>query len=152
MACQGFPACKYTEPLQKAETEASKETCDKCGAPMVLLNIRNNRFLGCSKYPKCKNTKSLSIGVACPNDSCDGTIIERSTKRGKLFYGCSSYPSCTFATWDKPLDESCEKCGYKILVFKDTKRKGIFKRCIKCKAEYPIETEENKEEEKEVSN
>ncbi len=141
LACQGFPACKYTEPLQKTEAQISNEKCDKCGASMVLLNIKNNRFLGCSNYPTCKNTKSLSIGVKCPNEGCDGDLIERSTKRGKIFYGCSAYPKCTFATWDKPLNEPCEKCGYKILVYKDTKRKGVFKRCIKCKAEYPIETE-----------
>ncbi len=146
LACQGFPACKYTEPLQKAKTEETDEVCDKCGAPMVVLNIKNNRFLGCSKYPECKNTRSLSTGVPCPNEKCSGQLIERSTKRGKLFFGCSSYPSCTFATWDRPLNEKCVKCGFPLLVHKETKRKGTFKRCIKCKAEYPIETGEEKEE------
>ncbi len=145
LACQGFPACKYTEPLQKAETESTDEICDKCGAPMVILNIKNNRFLGCSKYPECRNTKSLTIGVSCPNEKCDGNLIERSTKRGKLFYGCSSYPTCTFATWDKPINEKCEKCGFPMLVHKETKRKGVFKRCIKCRAEYPVEPVESAE-------
>ena len=145
LACQGFPACKYTEPLQKAETEATSEICDKCGAPMVILNIKNNRFLGCSKYPECRNTKSLTIGVSCPTETCDGNLIERSTKRGKLFYGCSSYPTCTFATWDRPINEKCEKCGFPILVHKETKRKGVFNRCIKCRAEYSVEPEESTE-------
>lgn len=145
LACQGFPACKYTEPLQKAETESTDEICDKCGASMVILNIKNNRFLGCSKYPECRNTKSLTIGVSCPNEKCDGNLIERSTKRGKLFYGCSSYPTCTFATWDKPINEKCEKCGFPMLVHKETKRKGVFKRCIKCRAEYPVEPVESAE-------
>lgn len=145
LACQGFPACKYTEPLQKAETESTDEVCDKCGAPMVILNIKNNRFLGCSKYPECRNTKSLTIGVSCPNEKCNGNLIERSTKRGKVFFGCSSYPSCTFATWDRPIDEKCKKCGFPILVHKETKRKGTFKRCIKCRAEYPIESSESVE-------
>ncbi len=145
LACQGFPACKYTEPLQKAETESTDEVCDKCGAPMVILNIKNNRFLGCSKYPECRNTKSLTIGVPCPNEKCSGNLIERSTKRGKLFYGCSSYPTCTFATWDRPINEKCEKCGFPMLVHKETKRKGIFNRCIKCKAEYTVEPAESNE-------
>ncbi len=147
LACQGFPACKYTEPLQKAETQETDEVCDKCGAPMVVLNIKNNRFLGCSKYPECKNTRSLSTGVPCPNANCEGQLIERSTKRGKLFFGCSAYPSCTFATWDRPLNEKCGSCGFPILVHKETKRKGIFKRCIKCKAEFTVETGEEKQTE-----
>ena len=112
---------------------------------MVILNIKNNRFLGCSKYPECRNTKSLTIGVSCPNEKCDGNLIERSTKRGKLFYGCSSYPTCTFATWDKPINEKCEKCGFPMLVHKETKRKGVFKRCIKCRAEYQVEPVESAE-------
>ncbi|MGD9201816.1 MAG: DNA topoisomerase, partial [Chitinispirillia bacterium] len=145
LACQGFPACKYTEPLQKAETAETDEVCDKCGAPMVVLNIKNNRFLGCSQYPKCKNTKSLSTNVPCPNEECEGMLIERSTKRGKLFYGCSEYSKCTFASWDRPVNEKCQKCGFPILVDKETKRKGRFKRCIKCKAEYPVENSDESE-------
>ncbi len=145
LACQGFPACKYTEPLKKAETVATDEICDKCGAPMVVLNIKNNRFLGCSKYPQCRNTKSLTIGVPCPNEGCTGSLIERNTKRGKVFYGCSAYPKCTFATWDRPLNEKCSSCGFPVVVYKETKRKGNFKRCIKCRAEFPVETGENAE-------
>lgn len=138
LACQGFPACKYTEPLQKVETGASDEICDKCGSPMVVLNIKNNRFLGCSRYPECRNTKSLSTGVPCPADGCKGMIIERTTKRGKTFFGCSEHPSCNFATWDRPVNEKCASCGFPILVYKESKRKGNFHRCIKCKAEFPI--------------
>jgi DNA topoisomerase-1 len=112
---------------------------------MVVLNIKNNRFLGCSQYPKCKNTKSLSTNVPCPNEECEGMLIERSTKRGKLFYGCSEYSKCTFASWDRPVNEKCQKCGFPILVDKETKRKGRFKRCIKCKAEYPVENSDESE-------
>lgn len=147
LACQGFPSCKYTEPLNQDEPEETDEICDKCGAPMVVLNIKGNRFLGCSKYPDCKNTKSISTGVPCPQDDCEGHLIERSTKRGKVFYGCSGYPKCSFATWDAPINEKCDACGFPMLVHKETKSKGQFKRCIKCKAEYTIETpEENASE------
>ena len=30
--------------------------CDECGKPMVIRTGRRGRFLGCSGYPKCKNT------------------------------------------------------------------------------------------------
>jgi len=137
-ACQGFPACKYTEPLEKIAPMPSTEICDKCGAPMVILTINGKRFLGCSKYPECRNTKSLSTGIACPREGCEGFLIERRTKRGKIFYGCNTYPKCNYATWDKPVAQKCEKCNFPILVYKETKRKGRMNRCPNCRTEYPL--------------
>lgn len=145
LACQGFPACRYTEPLEKPSTTETDEKCDKCGAPMVILEMKNTRFLGCSRYPDCRNTKSLTIGIHCPQPDCEGMLIERRTKRGKTFYGCSAYPKCNFATWDRPVDEKCVNCGYPILVLRETKRKGTYKRCLQCKSEYTVEQTETSE-------
>jgi DNA topoisomerase-1 len=141
LACQGFPACKYTEPLHKTEPVQSDEKCDKCGAPMVLLTIRNNRFLGCSRYPECRNTKSLSTGVKCPEEGCKGELVERTTRRGKVFYGCNAHPQCSYATWDRPVDRRCEQCDNPILLFKETKKKGSYYRCPRCRQEYPVSEE-----------
>jgi DNA topoisomerase-1 len=116
----------------------SDEICDKCGAPMVILTINGRRFLGCSKYPECRNTKSLTTGIACPREGCAGFLIERRTKRGKSFYGCNTYPKCNYATWDKPINQKCGNCGFPILVYKDTKRKGRYNLCPHCKTEYPL--------------
>jgi DNA topoisomerase I len=138
LACQGFPACRYTEPLEKLAPVKSTETCDKCGAPMVVLNINGNRFLGCSRYPECKSTKSISTGVVCPREGCNGQLIERKTRRGRLFFGCSNYPKCNYATWDRPVAQKCPQCGFGILVYKDTKRKGVYHLCPSCRAEYPV--------------
>jgi DNA topoisomerase-1 len=33
--------------------------CDECGKPMLIRNGRRGRFLGCSGYPKCKNTAEV---------------------------------------------------------------------------------------------
>jgi DNA topoisomerase-1 len=137
LACQGFPACRYTEPIEKAVAQKSNEVCDKCGAPMVILEMKGNRFLGCSRYPECKNTRSLTTGVACPK-ACGGMLIERRTHRGKTFYGCNKYPSCTFATWDRPINEKCPKCGFDILTRRETKRKGTYNKCPRCKAEFVV--------------
>lgn len=135
LACQGFPSCKYTERLEKINAVETDQKCDKCGAPMVILNMNGNRFLGCSKYPECKNTKSMPTGVMCPEPNCSGTIVERKTRRGKIFYGCDKYPDCSFATWDKPVNTKCPQCGYPMMVFKETKRKGPIYRCLSCKYE-----------------
>ncbi len=139
LACQGFPSCKYTEPLEKSENLKTDELCDKCGAPMVVLSMNGSRFLGCSRFPECKNTKSMSTGVHCPQDGCKGSIVERKTRRGKIFFGCSAYPECTFATWDRPVDQKCSKCGFPLLVRKESKRSGAALKCPSCKAEFPVQ-------------
>jgi DNA topoisomerase-1 len=136
LACQGFPACKHTEPLEKGDSAQTDEKCDKCGANMVILTMNNSKFLGCSRFPECKNTKSLSIGVPCPQSGCDGSVVERKTRRGRVFYGCNRYPACNFASWDRPIDRKCEKCGNSYLVQKEYKRKGTAIRCPACKAEF----------------
>jgi DNA topoisomerase I len=137
-ACQGFPDCKYTETYGEREVAPHGETCDLCGAPMVVINVNGRKFLGCSKFPECKNTKSLSTGVHCPQPGCEGSIVERKTRRGKTFYGCSAYPKCTFATWDKPVDTKCATCGFPIMVYKESQRKGAYLRCPSCKIESPL--------------
>lgn len=145
LACQGFPSCKYTEPLEKSENLKTDEICDKCGAPMVVLSMNGSRFLGCSRFPECKNTKSMSTGVNCPQDGCKGSLVERKTRRGKIFFGCSAYPDCTFATWDRPVNQKCSKCGFPMLVYKESKRSGAVLKCPSCKAETPVSGHANTE-------
>jgi DNA topoisomerase-1 len=120
-------------------TAQSSEVCDKCGAPMVVLTIGANKFLGCSRYPECRNTRSIGTGVHCPNKGCEGMLVRRSTRRGKVFYGCNKYPSCTFATWDEPVARPCEKCAFPILVRRESRTKGTRLRCPNCRTEYPVE-------------
>ena len=55
----------------------------------------------------------------CPK--CDGKIIEKKTRKGKIFYGCSNYPKCDVATWDMTTGELCQNCN-SLLV---EKKKGI---------------------------
>ena len=138
LACQGFPACKYTETWGVRETAPNGATCDLCGAPMVVLSVNGRKFLGCSRFPECKNTKSFSTGIHCPREGCDGSIVERRTRRGKTFYGCSAYPKCTFAIWDRPIDTKCTACGFPIVVQKETRRKGVFLSCPSCKTEVTL--------------
>ena len=79
----------------KKEVIKTDEVCEKCGLPMVIKWSRHGKFMSCSGFPKCKNAKSLDSGVACPEEGCDGRLVQRRSKRGRMFYGCSNYPKCT---------------------------------------------------------
>ena len=123
-------------------TETDK-SCPDCGKPMVVKRGKYGEFLACSGYPECKHTESLHtngggkpIGMDCPEDGCDGQLVEKVSKRGKTFYGCNRYPECTFASWDKPVPKSCPECGSPYLVEKTTKKLGTFLACPDRKCGY----------------
>ena len=141
LACSGWPKCRNAKPLEKEQElpELAGQKCEKCGAEMVVRSGKFGRFLACSAYPKCKNTKPISLGIPCPEPGCSGELTERRTKRGRVFYGCTAYPKCTFATWDKPVKQSCPNCEAAFLVEKNTKSKGTSLACLKCKSEFEIE-------------
>jgi DNA topoisomerase-1 len=95
---------------------------------MVMKRGRFGRFLACTRYPECKGTKPVSIGVSCPK-GCGGYISEKRSRRGRTFYGCSSYPNCDFVSWDRPRNEACPQCGSAYLLDKYSKRTGAFVAC-----------------------
>ena len=94
------------------EPEKTDEVCGKCGKPMTVKTSRFGKFLGCSGFPECKNTKSFagSSNAVIGNDGklmkclkCnDGDIVRKRTKRGKFFYGCTKGHACDYASWKKP--------------------------------------------------
>ncbi|MFH0858771.1 MAG: type I DNA topoisomerase [Candidatus Omnitrophota bacterium] len=87
------------------EVIISDKSCDKCGKPMIIKWGRKGKFLGCSDYPACKSSKSITSGVKCPESGCGGELIERRSKRG-FFFGCSNYPKCRFVSKNLPQDKS----------------------------------------------
>ncbi len=117
--------------MEKKAPVETGEICPECGNPLVIRKGRYGEFTACSNYPECKyikkEVKAVKEIMDCPN--CDGKIIERKTRKGKLFYGCSNYPKCKFASWDMPINEKCPQCG-KILVEKKDKIK-----CSECSYE-----------------
>lgn len=115
---------------KKITEEKSDEVCEKCNAPMVIKIGRYGKFLACSNFPKCRNTKNIenSIDVKCPE--CEkGELIERTTKKGKIFYGCNQFPNCKFALWDQPINEKCSKCNSLLVKTKRNKVKCSSKEC-----------------------
>ncbi len=97
---------KYEEVEKQIADEATDEVCEKCGKPMVIKFGRFGKFLACSGFPECKNTKNIkkelvSTGVKCPKCN-EGDIMQRFTRKKRLFFGCSRYPACDYATWQDP--------------------------------------------------
>jgi len=138
MACSGYPDCRYTKVIESEQTETN-EFCEICGKPMVLKVGRFGRFMACSAYPRCKNTQPYKIGVNCPKDGCDGILVERRSKSGRIFYGCSKYPECDFVSWYKLINQKCPKCNHPNMEERYTQAKGQFFRCPKCKAELQLD-------------
>ena len=135
----------FTEELRKAKANMRnikrEETptdllCEKCGKPMVIKWGKNGRFLACTNYPNCKNTKNftqdekgeirpeedrLTTDIPCP--LCGKPMLARQGRFGK-FLGCSGYPECKHTidvapdgtqvaapVEGKASDTLCEKCG-----------------------------------------
>lgn len=117
--------------MEKKPPEETGELCPNCSSPLVIKKSKYGEFIACSNYPTCKyikNEKNTPKEIMdCPK--CDGKIIEKKTRKGKIFYGCSNYPKCDFATWDEPINEHCPNCNG-ILVTKNKKIK-----CLNCSYE-----------------
>lgn len=143
LACSAYPRCRnakaYTSDREQGEDSLFqrhvKKTdflCDKCRRHMVVKTGRRGRFLACSGYPECRNTMPLKLGLPCPEEECDGELVERMSKRGRVFYSCTRYPECHYVQWEKPVKRPCSKCAYYFVV--QVRREGRqVLRCPKCK-------------------
>jgi len=136
LACPAYPECKFSRPLEDpAQPVHIEGTCPKCGSRLVLKTGRYGRFAACEKYPECKHTESFQIGMDCPKEGCEGRVVEKVTRRGKVFYGCSNYPACDWASWNKPVPTPCPACDHPYLVQKVSKTRGNYLQCPVCKEE-----------------
>lgn len=113
------------------EDEVSDEICEKCGKPLVYKLGRFGKFLACSGFPDCRNTKPIvkDIGVTCPKCK-EGHVVERRSKKGRIFFGCDRYPECDFVSWDKPSPKPCPNCS-SLMVEKKSKQ-GVKLQCTSC--------------------
>jgi DNA topoisomerase-1 len=129
LSCSAYPECKNAKmfrtdeegKIMVEEPPSVDEKCPLCGGAMLVKEGRYGKFLACSRYPDCKGTRSLSIGVACPQEGCGGSLVQRRTKKGRIFYGCNKYPDCRFALWERPVAQPCPQCGATFLVEKRRK-------------------------------
>lgn len=117
----------FTE-MEKKAPKTTGEMCPECGSELVIRKGKYGEFTACSNYPECKYIKKeeKKIITICKCPKCDGDIIEKKTRRGKIFYGCNNYPKCDTALWDKPTGEKCPECGSLLVEKKDEIK------CSKC--------------------
>ena len=122
--------------MPKEKPEETGEICPECGSPLVIRKGKFGSFTACSDYPNCKyvkkEIKEQKVIINCPN--CNGQIVERHSKKGKVFYGCNHYPDCKTAYWYEPTGNKCSKCGGMLV----KKQDSIV--CNECS--YQIETQE----------
>lgn len=136
LACSAFPECKNTRPLNTAPVAPTEsKTCPNCGSPMTIKDGRFGKFWACTKYPKCKTTEPFTLNIKCPEPDCDGQIVQKRTKKGKIFYGCNRYPNCKFATWNEPVARPCQNCDSQFLERKIKRDGSVLLICPKCKTE-----------------
>jgi len=136
---------KKDKELTKKELteEKTDEKCDKCGKPMVIKMGRFGKFMACSGYPECKNTKPIEgeednqpeaekLDEKCPE--CGGQLEYKRGRYGK-FIGCSNYPDCKFIkSFSQKTGVKCPECGGELVSRKG--KRGIFYGCSnypKCK-------------------
>ncbi len=105
----------------KIADEVSDVKCDLCGRPMLIKYGPHGKFLGCSGFPECRNTKPYfeKIGVKCPK--CGKEVVIKRTRKGRIYYGCEDNPNCDFMSWNRPAGENCPRCG-SYMVFRGRKK------------------------------
>ncbi|HLR80221.1 MAG TPA: type I DNA topoisomerase [Bacillota bacterium] len=113
--------------------------CEKCGHEMVYKMGRYGKFMACSNFPNCRNTKPIlkKIGVTCPKCK-KGDVVERRSKKRRKFYGCDRYPDCDFVSWDQPIARRCPKCEATLVEKKRKKGNQIL--CTKCDYKEEVQT------------
>ncbi len=165
-------ARKEMKNLKKEEILADV-VCEQCGSKMVIRWGRFGKFLACSNYPACKNTKKMHsstsgdrvqiskpLDESCP--SCSMKLVERQGRYGP-FVACSNYPTCKYVKPDTT-GIICPQCGngeivrrrsrrgrtfYSCAAFPDCQfvlwQKPVPRRCPSCGAPYLLERLTKKE-------
>lgn len=140
----------FKDNLDKKDKEVSKkelteektdEVCEKCGSPMIIKIGRFGKFMACTNYPECKNTKSLNPEevkqqkeVEATNEKCEKCGEPMILRHGRFgpFLGCSGYPKCkNIKGIDIKVNLKCPKCGQGDVVQRRSKRGKPFYGCNK---------------------
>ena len=110
--CSRYPDCDYTASSEELTFNKSEyaadfdwdQKCPNCSNPMKLRHGRFGPFLGCTNYPTCKGIINIpKLGETpvstenappCPAIGCNGKIVPRKSRFGKIFYSCTNFPDC----------------------------------------------------------
>jgi DNA topoisomerase I len=125
---------------KQAYTQETDIECDVCHeGKMVVKRGRNGEFLGCNRFPKCKNIKNFTrdkggniviterktLDEKCPK--CGSPLVERSGRYGD-FIACSNYPKCKYSR-PKTTGIACPECGKGEIVQRKSKKGKTFYSC-----------------------
>ncbi len=124
----------------KRMEEPTEEKCEKCGNMMVIKWGRHGKFLACSGYPECRNTREIAqsnglasegpVAVESIEETCENCGRPMTLKRGRFgqFLACTGYPECKTTKKlagsgsskpklpDTPLEEPCPQCGKNLVI------------------------------------
>ena len=140
----------------KVKEEETGESCDKCGKALVIRWGRHGRFVACSGFPACKNTRELVTKAEgadhpaesdeeAPQESCPNCDKPMALRKGRFgpFLACTGYPECkttrklgTTGSDQAPpartlLEEKCPRCSSPLAV-----RQGRYGEFTAC-SDYP---------------
>jgi DNA topoisomerase-1 len=136
----------FTIDLERARLEmasvkragvATEETCQKCGAPMLLKFGRYGEYLECTS---CRATRDPGAAASeaeapeCPE--CGAPMVLKRSRFGQ-FWACSRYPECKGtrrlvsgkASPNTPSGVACPECADGELVEKRSRRGRAFWGC-----------------------
>ena len=129
LGCSDYPECKSILNVSKdgvpfPKDRESEQKCPKCETIMLIKHGPYGEYLQC-KDDNCKHRMPLlkPTGVKCPKEDCEGDIIEKKSRKGRIFYGCSmwSKSKCDSAFWNKPIELKCTECDSVLTIKATTK-------------------------------
>ena len=153
LGCSDYPDCKTVVNLTKDGSPAPKDRksdqlCPKCNGEMLIKHGPYGDYLSCTNE-SCKHKMTLikSTGIKCPKEDCDGEIVEKKSRYGKIFYGCSNWSKtkCNSVFWSKPIPLQCPQCNSHLTLKHTTKVNQI--ECLNKVCDYkrePTEEESTK--------
>lgn len=135
----------------KQEEIPTDEKCEKCGSPMVIRWGKFGKFVACTNFPKCRNTRELTTEISddsdveAPRETCSQCGRPMVLKKGRFgpFLACTGYPECkntkklievngqAVPAEEKVLDEKCPRCGENLM-----RKQGRFGEFVACR-NYP---------------
>jgi DNA topoisomerase-1 len=125
---------------KKSFVQETGLVCDACRqGHLVIKRSRGGEFLGCDRFPACKNIKNftrdkdgnivitvpVTLEEKCPQ--CGKPLVERKGKFGE-FVACSDYPKCKFSR-PKTTGVKCPDCGSGEVVKRRSKQGKVFYSC-----------------------
>ena len=114
-----------------------KETCPKCGSPLVVRSGRFGPYIACARYEskECDYSRSIKKDKVPdrPSDEickeCGAPMVIKTGRYGE-FLACTRYPKCKY-TQPVPLGIKCPKCGIGDLAERRTKKGRTFYGCLR---------------------